>query len=242
MPNPKGNPDFKSKYGEPTKVVRLPQSIADDIVTLLRVGNSTDDVLKELSSVTLLHKKLLPEVSAVYLVYQQTPVGNKLLYVGRAKNLRSRWMTHDRFKQLAGIENTHIAWFECDLESQPVIESTLIDCLEPEFNNTAIELSSIQSRRLTAYITPENWQWLQKYAVEKGFCDDDGKINQSPLVNSILNSFLTGSAPSITPAVDNSTLSDVLEDVKAELRDAIIGEVNSLMTNYQEEISKKLTA
>jgi hypothetical protein len=43
---------------------------------------------------------------------------------------------------------------------------------------------------------------------------------------------------SITPIIN----SDVLEDVKAELRDQIIGEVNSLMTGYQEEISKKLTA
>jgi hypothetical protein len=105
------------------------------------------------------------------------------------------------------------------------------------------------NQRLTAYITPENWTQLQEYAAQHGFYDNDGKINQSPLVNTILNSFFTGDTLDNTPVVKSDTASitpvissDVLEDVKAELRDQIIGEVNSLMTNYQEEISKKLTA
>jgi hypothetical protein len=101
-----------------------------------------------------------------------------------------------------------------------------------------------KNQRLTAYITPENWEWLQKYAVEKGFCDDKGKINQSSLINGLLSNFSFSNTPSITPAVSNTSVvnSDTLEDVKAELRDEIIGEVNSLMSSYQEEISKKLTA
>jgi hypothetical protein len=104
------------------------------------------------------------------------------------------------------------------------------------------------NQRLTAYITPENWKQLQEYATQQGFYDE-GKINQSRLVNTILNSFFAGDTLDNTPAVKSDTASitpiinsDVLEDVKAELRDQIIGEVNSLMTNYQEEITKKLTA
>ncbi len=104
------------------------------------------------------------------------------------------------------------------------------------------------NQRLTAYITPENWKQLQEYATQQGFYDD-GKINQSRLVNTILNSFFTGDTLDNTPVVKSDTVSitpiinsDVLEDVKAELRDQIIGEVNSLMTGYQEEITKKLTA
>ncbi len=104
------------------------------------------------------------------------------------------------------------------------------------------------NQRLTAYITPENWKQLQEYATQQGFYDD-GKINQSRLVNTILNSFFTSDTLSNTPIVESNTSgntpvmnSDTLEDVKAELRDQIIGEVNSLMTGYQEEITKKLTA
>jgi hypothetical protein len=104
------------------------------------------------------------------------------------------------------------------------------------------------NQRLTAYITPENWKQLQEYATQQGFYDD-GKINQSRLVNTILNSFFTGDTLDNTPVVKSDTASitpvissDVLEEIKVELRDQIIDEVNSLMTGYQEEISKKLTA
>ena len=105
------------------------------------------------------------------------------------------------------------------------------------------------NQRLTAYITPENWERLQSYATEQGFCDDNGKVNQSPLVNSILNSFFSSITPSITLAVKNDTRSntplissDTLKDTKTGLRDEIIGEVKEMLATYQDEISKKLTA
>jgi hypothetical protein len=98
------------------------------------------------------------------------------------------------------------------------------------------------NQRLTAYINIENWQRLQEYAIQQGFCDDNGKVNQSPLVNAILNSFFSGETPNVTLIDDSDVLSntlmlsgDTLKDVKAELRTEVIGEV-------KDEISKKLTA
>ncbi len=61
------------------------------------------------------------------------------------------------------------------------------------------------NQRLTAYITPENWERLQEYATEQGFYDANGKVNQSPLVNSILNSFFSSNTPSVTPIADSNT-------------------------------------
>jgi hypothetical protein len=106
-----------------------------------------------------------------------------------------------------------------------------------------------KNMRLTAYISPENWERLQKYAVEQDFCHDDGKINQSPLVNAILNSFFSSDTPENKTVTSSDTLndtpeisSDTLQDIKAELKTEVIGEVKELLATYQDEISKKLTA
>lgn len=106
-----------------------------------------------------------------------------------------------------------------------------------------------KNMRLTAYISPENWERLQKYAIEQDFCHDDGKINQSPLVNAILNSFFSSDTPedktvSVSDTLDDTPKinSDTLEDVKAELKTQVMGEVKELLATYQDEISKKLTA
>lgn len=48
MPNPHGNPEFKSKYGEKTKVIRLPESIADALASLLSQGCASSDILEHL--------------------------------------------------------------------------------------------------------------------------------------------------------------------------------------------------
>lgn len=133
MPNPHGNPNWKPKYGEPTKVVRLPQSLADSVTELLKQGSSPAEVLQQLESVSLLHKSQLPEIPAIYLVYQ----GEKLLYIGRTKNLKQRWLTHHRQKQFTQLEDARIAWFPCT-EDAPEVETTLIELLEPELNGQDI--------------------------------------------------------------------------------------------------------
>jgi hypothetical protein len=129
MPNPQGNPEWKPKYGEPTKVVRLPESLAEQVTALLKQEISTIEVLQQLESVPLLHRSQLPEIAAIYLVYQ----GDRLLYIGRTGNLKQRWIQHHRQKQFAAIEDVRIAWFPCH-EGQPELEATLIELLEPQLN------------------------------------------------------------------------------------------------------------
>jgi len=130
MPNPKGNPEWKSKYGEPTKVVRLPESLATEVMSLLRQGRSASEVLEQLSSISLAHRSQLPEIPAIYLVYQE----QKLLYIGHTGNLRQRWLNHERYHQFESMEDARLAWFECEAASQPVIEESLLGLLPPGHN------------------------------------------------------------------------------------------------------------
>lgn len=50
---PRGNPNFKPKYGgESTKVVRLPHTLADKLVSLLGEGVQADEVMRRVSELS----------------------------------------------------------------------------------------------------------------------------------------------------------------------------------------------
>lgn len=162
MPNPKGNLDWKPKYGETTKVVRLPESLADNVTALLKQEVSAIDVLQQLKSVPLLHRSQLPPVAAVYLVYQS----DRLLYIGRTENLKQRWSGHHRQKQFSELEEVRIAWFPCT-EDAPLLESTLIELLEPEFNGQ--EQPNITGKSLINFRCPDDvLEAISDRAVESG--------------------------------------------------------------------------
>ncbi len=129
MPNPQGNPEWKPKYGEKTKVVRLPESLAEQVTALLKRGATTTEVMQQLVSVPLLHRSQLPEVAAIYLVYQ----GEVLLYIGRTENLKQQWVQHHRLGQFEECEDVRIAWFP-ERENPPQLEATLLNLLEQEFS------------------------------------------------------------------------------------------------------------
>ncbi|MBD2085550.1 restriction endonuclease [Trichocoleus sp. ST-U3] len=58
----RGNPNWTRKYGEPTKVVRLPASLADEILEQLKADTPTGEVLQQLASD---HKAKLTIVQAI---------------------------------------------------------------------------------------------------------------------------------------------------------------------------------
>jgi len=170
MPNPKGNPNFKPKYGEPTKVVRLPESLAMSVADLLKQGSTTKEVLQQLESVSLLHRSQLPEIQAIYLVYQ----GERLLYIGRTKNLKQRWLTHHRYKQFAQLEDVRVAWFPCQ-EQVPEVEATLIELLEPELNGQDIGDRLQLNLRLDKH--KDLYEAIRQAAKEQGTSINDFVVN-----------------------------------------------------------------
>lgn len=77
MPNPLGNPEFKSKYGEKTKVIRLPESIASAIALLLSQGCASSDILEHLQPLS--QEKLAPDLSETDSTLVHLPVELRLL-------------------------------------------------------------------------------------------------------------------------------------------------------------------
>ena len=130
MPNPKGNPEYKLKYGEKTRVVRLPESIAEAVTALLKIESSPVTVLQTLDSQPIVKASKLPAISAVYFVATET----QLLYIGRAQNLKDRFISHHRKQQFLSIPDVKLFWFPVDSEHSPVVENSLIGLWEPELN------------------------------------------------------------------------------------------------------------
>lgn len=87
------------------------------------------------SSLPLQEKDSLPHVRAIYFVFSQY---RKLLYVGKAEDLRSRWKNHHRFSQF-NYSGTRIAWIEFDSETDLMfVESLFISAFLPSLNNSSV--------------------------------------------------------------------------------------------------------
>lgn len=81
----------------------------------------------------LSERRRLPNVAACYLVLE----GETVIYVGRSKNLYSRWRNyHQKGKDLRSRSTQlKIAWIECSNPSLiPALETALIEYFQPELN------------------------------------------------------------------------------------------------------------
>ncbi|MEG4121826.1 hypothetical protein QUA43_30695 [Microcoleus sp. N9_B4] len=88
-----------------------------------------------LPSLSLANRSTLPSCPAVYFVLE----GDRVLYVGRSRNLRQRWVIHHRYKQLKAISNIRIAWLECSEPSLLAeIEAAMIRYFLPPLNGSAV--------------------------------------------------------------------------------------------------------
>lgn len=89
--------------------------------------------LLRLPSFPLEWKTALPKCQAIYLVLSKQ---KEVLYVGRSKNLRSRWKSHDRYQHLKQLPDLTIAWVEVsDNFLFVTIERALIEFFKPRFND-----------------------------------------------------------------------------------------------------------
>lgn len=85
-----------------------------------------------LPSLPLAEKNKLPDIPTIYLVWSS----NRLLYIGKTGGLKTRFSSHHKMVDfLASGDNVWIAWFPIDSQDSPLLESNLIELLEPELNS-----------------------------------------------------------------------------------------------------------
>lgn len=106
-----------------------------------------------LPSLPLAEKRQLPTVPGIYFLMD----GNKPLYIGKAKNLKQRWVRHHRAEQASQVATEpRIAWLQCDLALLSELEPLLQEQFKPKLNNTKQskenELRAYVSRNLKSMI------------------------------------------------------------------------------------------
>ncbi len=94
---------------------------------------------KSWSKVPLRNKDLLPEYSGIYIVTDQTEC---VLYVGKSKNIKDRWVGHHRHKQLIRRDRKdrrfYIYFKNFSLDRLDEEEKYYINLLNPSLNSTKV--------------------------------------------------------------------------------------------------------
>jgi hypothetical protein len=170
MPNPYGNPNFKPKYDEPTKVVRLPESLAERVTALLKEKVKAEDVLQQLKSLPLLDRSQLPAIPAIYLIY----TGSRLLTIGRTIDLKQ--CVRQNKASFSQVKDVRIAWFEYDAEL------SLADLVEPGSDRT--DSSSIP-------LQPSVRHQLQQFMRER-------KLSESEAIAAIMSEYFGAKKAGVT--------------------------------------------
>lgn len=106
------------------------------------------------------NKSLLPEIPTIYFAIDSN---NVIQYIGRAQNIRQRWLGHHRYNQLSKIGGVRIAYLHIDcVDLLPSIESVLIEHFNPPLNNTDVDRGN--KKPITICMKPELYYELKKIA------------------------------------------------------------------------------
>ncbi|MBD2497904.1 helix-turn-helix transcriptional regulator [Nostoc sp. FACHB-280] len=107
----------------------------------MAINPATIDPLA-LPSVSLHERSQLPTTPCIYFAIDSQGV---IQYVGKAKNLRTRWRAHDKGIELSMMDSVTIAYLEVDAELLVEIENALIEWFMPSLN-TRKSIKSLQKR------------------------------------------------------------------------------------------------
>lgn len=97
----------------------------------------------QLPSVPLADRKRLPSCTAIYFAIDEQ---DRILYIGKAKNLASRWENHHRLYALKEIDkeiSVRLAWQVWNEEDLDEAEKSLIVKFQPLLNNTRVEAPTV---------------------------------------------------------------------------------------------------
>ncbi|EAW35194.1 GIY-YIG nuclease family protein [Lyngbya sp. PCC 8106] len=89
---------------------------------------------------SLRNRSCLPDKPGIYFVIDEH---NQILYIGLAKNLRSRWggRSHHRYKQLArkGLDKIYLCYVEVPEPELKTLEKAYIEQLKPPLNDAKVK-------------------------------------------------------------------------------------------------------
>lgn len=214
----------------------------DDLAELIKhqvetTGKDKTSVLvgmlkQSLLALPLEERNNLPAIPAVYLVYQE----DKLLYVGKTKNLKSRWLGHHRLVQFVEAgSGVYIAWFPCSEEQLGTMEDAFIELLDPEFNGES--LLGTNKRLATFRIDKEEWKSF------KALCNDRGQ-NASAVLNEFVSWYNSGNR---IPTLDSNSINP--NSVEQSLDERITAGVESALLsrglnpdNVEQLLDERITA
>ncbi|MEA5496352.1 GIY-YIG nuclease family protein [Limnoraphis robusta Tam1] len=96
-----------------------------------------------LPSVLLSERQHLPSCAAIYFAID---ANDRILYVGKAKNLAARWKNHHRIHKLKEIDqesSVRLAWQAWNEEDLDEAERSSIKRFQPLLNNTEVETPAV---------------------------------------------------------------------------------------------------
>ena len=160
-----------------------------DLVPDIVYGGTSNPVLLELPDsfqldklpcVEFLKQDQLPETAGIYFAVDKN---QKIWYIGKAQNLRSRWLGHHRYDQLKEINkknNIKLLWYSCENNENNLthLEIYFIDTYHPVLNTTKVEAKKITPAELELRNTLVK---IGKYIVVFGY-EDNSKTFGLPTV------------------------------------------------------------
>lgn len=101
-----------------------------------------------LPSVPLAERKSLPPCQGIYFVLAGD---ERVLYIGRAKNLRSRWAMHHRLKDVTANGASSIHWLAFDGSSELLdgIEKACIEYFAPALNGVIVDRHETRAGKIS---------------------------------------------------------------------------------------------
>lgn len=82
----------------------------------------------QLPSVLFIDKKHLPDCSGVYFVVDQSET---VIYIGRAENIKKRWLNHHHFDRCS---DCRISWIKATVKASMKVEKILVEKIRPRLN------------------------------------------------------------------------------------------------------------
>lgn len=121
-----------------------------------------------LPSLNLVDRKALPKIPCVYIVRS----AKQVMYVGQAKNLFNRWVTHHQMYNLKSLPEVSISWLEIeDINTLDEVERSLIQRLRPLLNVThnpiAYRRLKTKDKSLTLRLTQKQYDGAERLAKER---------------------------------------------------------------------------
>jgi putative transcriptional regulator len=125
---------------------RCPEDLAKKIEEKqAATGKTKSEIILEMitgmPSMSVADRKIFPEEGVVYIVWGE----KKLLYIGQTKNLRRRFLHHHRLIEFLNSD-ANVSWFSEEECNRLEVESSLIDLLDPELNNSEVLKKEIDKK------------------------------------------------------------------------------------------------